>query len=225
MPRGAAARLVVHPLRLSALVGRLRPPGGGATEAAAAVSVRAATIAGAGDPVPRGPSVDWPALLPDVARRLLGDPPRATATEWRYGSHGSLSVHPARGTWHDFEANAGGGALYLVEHLVQTDKAGALAWLVDAGLIDPPAGPDSRPARGNLRKPEVPGAGNLIKPQIDAPTPAPTADVAAAILAAAVPADDTPARVYLARRRTWPPAGRRSEWHGCTTRAPTWRRR
>ena len=31
--------------------------------------------------------------------------------------------------------------------------------------------------------------------------------MAAAILAAAVPADDTPARVYLARRRTWPPAG------------------
>ena len=171
------------------------------------MSVRAATIAGAVDPVPRGPSVDWPALLPDVARRLLGDPPRATATEWRYGSHGSLSVHPARGTWHDFEANAGGGALDLVEHLVQTDKAGALAWLVDAGLIDPPAGPDARPARGNLRKPEIPGAGNLIKPQIDAPTPAPTADVAAAILAAAVPADDTPARVYLAARGTWPPLG------------------
>ena len=171
------------------------------------MSVRAATIAGAVDPVPRGPSVDWPALLPDVARRLLGDPPRATATEWRYGLHGSLSVHPARGTWHDFEANAGGGALDLVEHLVQTDKAGALAWLVDAGLIDPPAGPDARPARGNLRKPEIPGAGNLIKPQIDAPTPAPTADVAAAILAAAVPADDTPARVYLAARGTWPPLG------------------
>ena len=36
---------------------------------------------------------------------------------------------------------------------------------------------------------------------------APTAPLAAAILAAAVPADDTPARIYLARRGTWPRAG------------------
>ena len=48
---------------------------------------------------------DFAALLPAVARRLLGDPPRIGADEWRYGSHGSLSVHPARGTWHDFEAD------------------------------------------------------------------------------------------------------------------------
>ena len=40
-----------------------------------------------------------------------------------------------------------------------------------------------------------------------APKPRPTADAAAAILAAAVPADDTPARAYLASRGTWPPAG------------------
>ena len=42
-----------------------------------------------------GPPADWPALLPDVARRLLGDP---DATEsggatWRYGNRGSLAVH------------------------------------------------------------------------------------------------------------------------------------
>ena len=89
---------------------------------------------------------DFAALLPDVARRLLGDPPRATDAEWRYGSHGSLSVHPARGTWHDFEADAGGGVLDLIEHLQQTDKAGALAWLVDARLIAAPAGADAPPA-------------------------------------------------------------------------------
>ena len=57
----------------------------------------------------------------------------------------------ARGTWHDFEADAGGGVLALIEHLQQTDKAGALAWLVDARLIDPPAGADARPA--NRAKP------------------------------------------------------------------------
>ena len=73
--------------------------------------------------------------------------------------------------------------LALVEHVLQTDRAGAL--LVDVGLIDPPSGAEARPA----------------------PKPNTMADVAAAILVAAVPADDTPAREYLARRRTWPPAG------------------
>ena len=78
---------------------------------------------------------DWPALLPDVARRLFGDPSRIGADEWRYGRRGSLVLHPARGTWHDFEADAGGGTLALVQHVNGCDKAGALAWLADAGLI------------------------------------------------------------------------------------------
>ena len=53
---------------------------------------------------------DWPALLPDVARRLLGDPPRteAAGATWRYRSRGSLAVH------------------------VGGDRVGALRWLVDA---------------------------------------------------------------------------------------------
>ena len=70
---------------------------------------------------------DWPALLPDVARRLLGDPPRIGADEWRYGSRGSLAVHPARGTWHDFEADAGGGVLDLVQHVNGCDRAARCA--------------------------------------------------------------------------------------------------
>ena len=150
---------------------------------------------------------DWPALLPDVARRLLADRPcRELGGDLRYGSRGSLVVHP-HGTWHDFEAGAGGGTLALVEHVLQTDRDGALQWLVDAGLIDPPAGPDAHPAAprrpGGTSTAPVPAP--VVAPA--APKPTPTVDVAAAILAAAVPADDTPARVYLARRRTWPPAG------------------
>ena len=90
------------------------------------MSVRAGAVAAAGDRAPVG-GADFAALLPDVARRLLGDPPRIGADEWRYRTRGSLAVHPARGTWHDFEA-------------------GALAWLVDARLIDPPAGPGACPA-------------------------------------------------------------------------------
>ena len=39
------------------------------------------------------------------------------------------------------------------------------------------------------------------------PKPSKTAPLAAAILAASVPADNTPARAYLAQRWTWPPLG------------------
>ena len=216
---------------------------------------------------------DFAALLPDVARRLLGDPPRIGADEWRYGSHGSLSVHPARGTWHDFEANAGGGALALIEHVNGCDKAGALAWLVDARLIDPPAGPDARPAAPN--RPATAESGHApprrmaedvrVKAVVDVSLPessvrrhgrrppaqggtwtrpesagradgagaapacqnVPTATVARAILAVAVPAAGTPARVYLDRRGTWPggpplPAAVRWLPPGAWEHLPTW---
>ena len=168
-----------------------------------------------------GPPTDWPALLPDVARRLLGAPPRIEAggATWRYRSRGSLAVHvgDARcGTWHDFEADAGGGTLALVQHVNGCDKAGALAWLADAGLIAPPAAADARPAAprhaDSMRNPTLRRAvtapralpGTWTPPESAAPAVAPTASVAAAILAAAVPSDGTPARVYLDRRGTWP---------------------
>ena len=152
---------------------------------------------------------DWPALLPDVARRLLANwPCRELGGDLRYGSRGSLVVHPHAGTWHDFEADAGGGTLALVEHVLQTDRAGALQWLVDVGLIAPPSGPDAHP--GAPRRPggtttPAPVPAPVVAPA--APKPSPTGDVAAAILAAAMPADDTPARAYLESRGTWPPAG------------------
>ena len=173
---------------------------------------------------------DWPALLPDVARRLLADRPcRELGGDLRYGSRGSLVVHPHAGTWHDFEADAGGGTLALVEHVLQTDRAGALRWLVDARLIATPSGPDARPAA-----PRRPGGTTTPAPvpvpvvAPPAPKPSPTGDVAAAILAAAVPADDTPARAYLARRFTWPldgpplPAAVRWLPPSAWERLPTW---
>ena len=145
---------------------------------------------------------DWPALLPDVARRLRGEPERIEAggATWRYGAHGSLAVHVGgarRGTFRDFEADRSGGTLALVEHLAQCDHAGALRWLADAGLIAPPSNGAPRPPA-----PSPPPA-----PAPRPVTPSATADLARAILTAAVPADDTPARAYLAKRWTWPPNG------------------
>ena len=153
---------------------------------------------------PDAPAADWPALLPDVARRLLGEPPRTEhgGDTWRYRSRGSLAVHVGgdhRGTWHDFEADVSGGTLALVQHVAQTDKAGALRWLEAAGLIASPNG-----TQPPTRRPPAP-APSIATPT--APKPSKTAPLAAAILAASVPADNTPARSYLAHRWTWPPLG------------------
>ena len=165
-------------------------------------------------------AADWAELLEPVARRLLADRPcREHNGDLRYGMHGSLVVHltgPRRGTWRDFEADAGGGVLALVEHLLQTDKPGALRWLADERLIEPDGagyraeatviatdGAHNGPVGDFHGRPGAPVSatnGNATPRP-----PAPTAHVAAAILAAAVSADATPARVYLARRWTWPP--------------------
>ena len=91
-------------------------------------------------------TADWPALLPTWrGGGWRTAPAESTAATCANGSRGSLVVHPHAGTWHDFEADAGGGTLALVEHVLQTDRAGALRWLVDAGLIGPPSGPNAHP--------------------------------------------------------------------------------
>ena len=64
---------------------------------------------------------DWPALLKDVARRLLGDPERTEhgGETWRYRTRGSLAVHVGgaqRGLWRDHEAAVSGTVLDLVQH-------------------------------------------------------------------------------------------------------------
>ena len=104
-----------------------------------------------------GPA-DFAALMPDVARVLLGEPnPRlSTARELRYGRHGSLAVHVGgeyAGTWRDFEADEGGGVLALVAREAGArDSREAMAWLRDAGLLDGSGGyralaPSSKPPR------------------------------------------------------------------------------
>ena len=41
---------------------------------------------------------DWAAIMPDVARALLGDPDEKTPRAWRYGRKGSLKINLEAGT-------------------------------------------------------------------------------------------------------------------------------
>ena len=144
---------------------------------------------------------DWPPLMPDVARRLLGDPQKKTAREWRYGRKGSLVVHiegEHPGTWHDFESDTGGGVLDLVRRERRCDQAGALAWLTGEGLLD---GAAPRPLQNRHAAPAT--ARRTPKPVNS--DQAARRTFAGRLWAAAVPADDTPARAYLAGRSVWPP--------------------
>ena len=151
---------------------------------------------------------DWASLLPEVARRLLGEPPRTArgGDTWRYGTKGSLSVHVGgdwAGRWHHFETGKSGGTLDLVQRELQCDKAAALQWLEDKGLIE------RRAARGGSRdaRAQTPAPRTTPPRPSKQPQPSKTAPQADAILRAAVPADDTPARKYLAQRWTWPLVG------------------
>ena len=161
---------------------------------------------------------DWARLMPDVARRLLGEPPRKTAREWRYGRKGSLVVHVGDsrvGSWHDFEADEGGGVLALIRHKLACDQAGALRWLEVNGLI--PAKNGKTPSEP-LRAPEA--ARPIPGPRVSAPnppseahgraSPAPrtsTTPIARRIVAGSGSADGTPAARYLSQRGTWPDGG------------------
>ena len=108
---------------------------------------------------PARPAIDFAALMPDVARRLLGEPNArlSTARELRYGRHGSLAVHVGgeyAGTWRDHEADAGGGVLALVAREAGArDSREAMAWLRDAGLLD---GEPARQARHGAQPPRKP---------------------------------------------------------------------
>jgi len=75
-----------------------------------------------------------------VARELLGEPQERFhgGQEWRYGTRGSLSIRIDKGTWFDNEAGVGGGTLGLIENRGGMDRSGALAWLQDHKLIEPP---------------------------------------------------------------------------------------
>jgi putative DNA primase/helicase len=86
----------------------------------------------------RGDS-DLAALCEPVARIVWGEPSGETASELRWGTHGSRVVNRAKGVWYDHERTVGGGTIDLVPGATKKDR---LQWLRDHGLINKaPSGP------------------------------------------------------------------------------------
>ncbi len=79
---------------------------------------------------------DFSRHMAAVATRLLGDPNKALSSpkEWRYGTHGSLSVNLERGTWYDHEQGKGGGVIDLICRETGRPNGVAIEWLRAEGF-------------------------------------------------------------------------------------------
>lgn len=162
-------------------------------------------------------TADWPEILRAVALEVLGQPTERRGTEWRYGRRGSVVVNVGgqrAGSWWDFEAGHGGGALELLRHHQGLDKAQALEWLRARALLH-----DHRPGSratviacaGDHRNPE--DAGNR-PPTTEERASGTDPDVARRLRWArswwdgsqGIPTSpDHPARRWLAHRKLWRP--------------------
>ena len=161
-------------------------------------------------------TTDWRALMRDVARKLLGDPPRRTAREWRYGSKGSLKINLESGTWKDFESGEGGGVLALVRRELQLDHFQAVEWLIQEEFLE--KGSPRMPQNQRTAYSPAPTC-PLTTHQSERPRPGEHATAGGdkserlAVLVRklrerAVSAEGTPARAYLTGRLAWPIDGR-----------------
>lgn len=87
--------------------------------------------------------IDLAALMPSVARALLGDPNKhlSDAREWRYRNKGSLSISLEKGTFYDWEAQEGGGVLDLIMRERKCSVGEALRWIEGMGEYVAPVAP------------------------------------------------------------------------------------
>jgi hypothetical protein len=85
------------------------------------------------DDKPTRGEADPASLCEPVARIVWGDPSKETASELRWGTHGSRVVDRAKGVWYDHERGVGGGTLDLVPGATAKER---WKWLRDRGLIN-----------------------------------------------------------------------------------------
>ncbi|MBA4092063.1 MAG: hypothetical protein C0494_15935 [Sphingobium sp.] len=84
------------------------------------------------------PPINFASLMGPVALKLYGEPNAKLSkpNELRWGSHGGRIVYLDSGSFFDAEAGERGGTLDLLRHAAGLDKAQAMRWLSDNGLID-----------------------------------------------------------------------------------------
>ena len=155
--------------------------------------------------MPTPQPTDWSEILRAIALEVLGDPTHRRGDEWRYGRHGSLVVHVGgqrAGSWHDFEASHGGGALEMLRHYQGLDKAQAVEWLRARGLLQ-----DSRPVTRTENRAPARTGGHPGPGQQD-PDVLQRTGWARSWWGASQPIPTSPAhsaRRWLANRRLWRP--------------------
>ena len=152
-----------------------------------------------------GTTSTGPGLMPDVARRLLGEPTRASARAWRYGKKGSLKINlVGRGPGRILKrARAAASGPWF--NGKQTDRPGAVEGLIRQGFL-----PKKAPRRPQNQRTPLPLPLVYSKPpqpRGGAHGPTDSSIQAQRLAAASVSAEGTPARAYLMRRRVWPAVG------------------
>jgi hypothetical protein len=98
---------------------------------------------------------DFAALIETVAESFWGKPSEKRGSELRWGNNGSKKVNLDKGTWHDFENDAGGGTIKLVQNELGLgdDKGAAIEWLEREGFIAERDKPQERQERSSA--PEI----------------------------------------------------------------------
>ena len=67
----------------------------------------------------------------DIVQYFRGEPTLTKPTEWRWGTHGSLSVSLEKNCWYNHEAGEGGDTIGFVEREFGCRREDAISWLLD----------------------------------------------------------------------------------------------
>ena len=97
---------------------------------------------------------DFSMHMEAVAKLVLGEPNGKLSSrgELRFGSHGSVSVDLAKGTWFDHEAGDGGGVIKLIEMRLGLRNGAAADWMREQGFDLPErTRGDDAPSTGHAR--------------------------------------------------------------------------
>ena len=122
--------------------------------------------------------MDYSELIGAGVKILRGEPNRSisNAREWRYGTHGSLSVDLDKGTWFDHELGEGGGCIDLILQEVPEarENGGVAHWLREQGLEGPetqdivaPAGPRGTTSSVRYEYQDASGAVSYVVERIE----------------------------------------------------------